>query len=93
MDWTPEECFRLIELYESYPMLWNPKDDYYTSKNKREDAWTSISKELNMEKRIVKQKMSSLLGSFRAQRSRTRKVIATENGMVELNTIFFKYCC
>ncbi|GIY01156.1 MADF domain-containing protein [Caerostris darwini] len=73
MDWSNKECLRLINLYRSHESLWNPKDPYYYTKKKKQEAWEQIATEMNLDKTVIRSKMDSLLGSFRAQRSRCRQ--------------------
>lgn len=80
MEWSNEQCLELIDLYEKHPILWDPKNQFYFSKTKKDDAWESISKELNVDTAVVRKKMSSLLGSFRAQRSKCKKSVGTGKG-------------
>ena len=39
MEWTKEQTFMLIELYQSHPVLWDPTDPTYKNKVKKIDAW------------------------------------------------------
>lgn len=80
-EWSNEECLQLITLYEKHPVLWDPKNSFYFSKSKKLDAWDSIANELGMDVQIVRQKMSSLLGSFRQQKSKGKRAMGTGKGM------------
>lgn len=51
-------------------LSWDSKDPYHFSKTKKYDAWCEIAKELNTNHDEVKKKMSSLLGSFRREKSK-----------------------
>ncbi|XP_076673266.1 uncharacterized protein LOC143371681 [Andrena cerasifolii] len=79
-EWSNEECLQLISLYEKHPVLWDPKNSFYFSKRKKLDAWDSIANELGMDVQIVRQKMSSLLGSFRQQKSKGNRAMGTGKG-------------
>lgn len=63
----------LIEKYKRMPILWNPKDPQYHNRNKREDAWRSISADLKVPASELKAKMRSLMGTFRSERSREKR--------------------
>ncbi|GBO23468.1 hypothetical protein AVEN_36893-1 [Araneus ventricosus] len=56
-------------------------------KIKKNEAWASISSALGREEKGVRQKMTSLLGSFRSQRSKGKKSIGTGKG---INLKFFQ---
>lgn len=47
MEWSNEDCIELIQEYQLKPVLWNPKNEYYFSKIKKQDAWEEIGKNLN----------------------------------------------
>lgn len=53
------------------------QNPFYFSKSKKDDAWKLVSKNFDKETAIVKKKMSSFLGSFRAQMSISRKTTGT----------------
>ncbi|GBL65504.1 hypothetical protein AVEN_97809-1, partial [Araneus ventricosus] len=77
MEWSNDDCLQLIDIYNDHELLWNPKHPYHYSKNKKNEAWASISSALGREEKGVRQKMTSLLGSFRSQRSKGKKSIGT----------------
>jgi len=56
MDWSKESCLDLINEYQKYPVLWNPKDSMYFSKNKKIDTWIQIVRNLNIDVEEVKKK-------------------------------------
>ncbi|KPJ18795.1 hypothetical protein RR48_02578 [Papilio machaon] len=70
---SQEESIRLIQLYSKYNALWDPKDPKYLNKNQREDSWRQISAQINMPVKEVKNKMVSLCGSYRREKSREKK--------------------
>ncbi|CAL1267506.1 unnamed protein product [Larinioides sclopetarius] len=84
MEWSNDDCLQLIDIYSEHPLLWDPKHPYHYSKNKKNEAWASISSTLGREEKGVRQKMTSLLGSFRSQRSKGKKSIGTGKGAVEV---------
>lgn len=43
MNWSKNDCLKLIELYRSEPVLWDPQNEFYSSATRKKDAWTSIS--------------------------------------------------
>nr|CAH7723793.1 unnamed protein product [Callosobruchus chinensis] len=70
--WTNEKCLILIGLYESDIVLWDPKYEQYFSRQKKEDAWRDISISMEIDVEEIKKKMTSLLGSFRRERSKEK---------------------
>ncbi|KAF5276793.1 hypothetical protein FQR65_LT16172 [Abscondita terminalis] len=80
MEWS----LVLIDYYEKYPVLWNPRHQFYYSKNKKNDAWDELAKELSCDTQTIKNKMNSLLGSFRAQKSKGKKTVGTGKGRKEV---------
>lgn len=87
-DWSVDMCLLLIDHYERQTVLWDPKHPFYYSKNKKINAWQAIARSLNLDVKTVRQKMVSLLGSFRAQKSKGKKAVGTGAGMrkYKLNT-------
>lgn len=83
MKWSNENCFAIIDQYEQFPIWWDPKNPFYFSKSKKDDAWESIVKNFNMKTAIEKKKISFLLSSFRAQWSNPKKTIRTGKSLFE----------
>jgi len=81
MEWSKESCLNLINEYQKYPVLWNPKDPMYFSKNKKIDAWTQIGRNLNIDTEEAKKKMISLSGSFRREKAKTKNSFGTGKGI------------
>lgn len=75
--WSTDKCLQLIDEYKKFPVLWNPKDSFYYSKSKKAEAYEVIAQKLNISVSDVKQKMNSLLGSFRRERSKGKKAMGT----------------
>lgn len=80
MEWSNEMCLQLIDLYEKYPVLWDPKHGFHYSKTKKNDAWEAIASAIQVDSKQVKQKMTSLLGSFRRERAKGKKTVGTGTG-------------
>ncbi|KAF5307554.1 hypothetical protein FQR65_LT18401 [Abscondita terminalis] len=81
---THEQSIRLIQLYSSYKMLWDPKDPKYLNKTQREDSWKQIAAEMQCPVGELKKKMESLLGSYRREKSREKKSRITGSGADEV---------
>jgi hypothetical protein len=43
MDFTDDQILQLINEYENYPVLWDPKDKFYKLNSKKKDAWDAIA--------------------------------------------------
>ncbi|GFT09538.1 MADF domain-containing protein [Nephila pilipes] len=92
MDWSNDHCIELIDAYKKRDVLWNPKHPFYNSKNKKNDAWNEIAEQMQLDEKTVRQKMNSLLGSFRAQRSKGKRLIGTGKGATEVyNSKWFAF--
>ncbi|CAG9861498.1 unnamed protein product [Phyllotreta striolata] len=68
-----EECKAFIELYRRERVLWDPKHKRYYMRAAREEAWRRISERKGVAAAELQQKMKSLLGSYRREKSRRRK--------------------
>lgn len=80
MEWTKEQCLLLIAEYEKHPVLCDAKHAFHFSKLKKIDAWEAISKEMEVSTEDCRQKMLSLLGSFKSQRAKSKKSVGTGKG-------------
>jgi hypothetical protein len=68
-----EECLALIQLYKSEEVLWNSKSANYHNKSIRENAWKDIGDEMKVSVQDLKKKMTTLLASYRGEKSRIKK--------------------
>ncbi|XP_069674310.1 uncharacterized protein [Periplaneta americana] len=80
MDWPNDLCLDLIDLYKEHPVLWDQKHPSHYSKKRKIEAWDIIAMKLGVDMQSAQKKMMSLLGSFRAQKSKGRRSIETEQG-------------
>jgi len=90
MEWTEEMALNLIKEYEKFPILWNIKHQFHFCRRKRNEAWKEIASNLKLEQLEIqlKQKMNSLLGSFRREKSKGKKIIQTGEGIyISLSSI------
>ncbi|KAL3278596.1 hypothetical protein HHI36_016139 [Cryptolaemus montrouzieri] len=74
-----QQCLKLIQLYSSHRRLWDPQCPDYSNKGLREDAWSSITREMDIPTTELKKKMVSLLGSYRREKSREKKSRTTDS--------------
>ncbi|XP_069363698.1 uncharacterized protein [Maniola hyperantus] len=83
MEWTEENCLRLIETYKRFPVLWDPKDQYYYRKNLKNDAWKEIGAIMGSDYEQCRSKLLSLLSSFRREKGKSQKSKGTGKGASE----------
>lgn len=81
MEWSKEDSLLLIQEYKKYQLLWDPRHKNYFNKIKKNEAWAEIAKTFNTDVDKTRNKMASLLGSFRRERSKGKKIIGTGTGM------------
>lgn len=81
MDWSREDSLHLIQEYKKYQLLWDPRHKNYFNKIKKNEAWAEIAKTFNTDVDKARNKMASLLGSFRRERGKGKKIIGTGTGM------------
>ncbi|XP_072385252.1 uncharacterized protein [Diabrotica undecimpunctata] len=65
LSWTNEETFKFIELYQSQPSIWDPKNELHKDKNKVIDAWNHIADTIQIPVSELKKKKESLMAAFR----------------------------
>lgn len=80
MEWTEENCLRVIETYKRFPVLWDPKDQYYYRKNLKNDAWKEIGAIMGSDYEQCRSKLLSLLSSFRREKGKSQKSKGTGKG-------------
>jgi hypothetical protein len=56
MDFTDDQILQLINEYEKYPVLWNPKDKFYKLNNKKKNAWDAIASVFETNGDVLKKK-------------------------------------
>lgn len=86
MDWNRTRCIELIEQYEKYPQLWNPKHGLYYNKTKKQDAWGCIAEAMGCSTEEVKKKMESILASFRREKAKGRKIAGSDKALQDVYT-------
>lgn len=79
-QWNRNDSIQLIEFYEQNPVLWNPNDNNYHMKTIKLDAWNDIADKMKRDVEDVKQKMTSLLSSFRREKLKVKKGMGTGKG-------------
>jgi len=76
-DWTYELSLQLIDEYKKFPILWDLKHPQHSNRDKKSDSWDMIAKNMKIDVHAVKQKLGSLLGSFRREKAKGTKIIGT----------------
>lgn len=67
-------------MYELHSVLWDAQHVQHFNKNVKHDAWSNISVQMSEDIDTVKKKMTSLLGSFRREKSKTKNSQSTGKG-------------
>lgn len=80
-QWTEEKCLNLIEIYQNYPVLWDPKDSNYYKKNLKADAWENIGQAMGIPAESCKKKFITLLACYRREKMKTKNSHGTGKGM------------
>lgn len=65
-NWTRNTIVQLIELYESYPNLWDCSSENYKNRNLRKSAVDEISNKLGIPAQEVKDKIHNLRCQFQS---------------------------
>lgn len=89
--WRNEDCIQLIQEYQIKPVLWNPTNEFYFSKIKKQDAWEEIGKNMKKNTEEIKKKALSLLGSFRREKAKGKKSMGTGKGTFYVLIILLYY--
>nr|CAI5865408.1 unnamed protein product [Callosobruchus analis] len=84
MDWDNEKSLELIELYKMKPEIWQATNKFYYNKLKKQDAWSEIAKNMGTTVDIVKNKLNSLLSSFRREKAKHESSMKTGSGRDEV---------
>lgn len=72
-EWTVDSAIRLIEAYERYPLLWNPREKLYRNKYKRNDALIEIASDIGCNVLDLKKKLESILAQYRREKKNVTK--------------------
>lgn len=80
MEWSEEKCIQLINIYQSYELLWKAKHPQHFHKIKKQDSWEKIGEEMDADPEICKKKMGSLLSSFRRENAKEKRSRGTGSG-------------
>lgn len=63
--------------------MWKSKHEFYYNKIKEEDAWREIAEIFEKDVSEIQKKLDSLKGSYRREKSKTKKHVGTGKGESE----------
>lgn len=83
-DWTNENVLKLIEIYRSKEIIWNPTNKNHFNKILKNDAWNEIASELSdhilstaITSNDCRNKMVSIHAAYRRENMKIRKSVGT----------------
>lgn len=82
MEWNNDLIMEFIQLYESYPILWNPKHPHHKNRNYLNDAWMNIGREMSIDISVdvLRKKKESLMATYRSLAKKVRESEGTGTG-------------
>lgn len=86
MDWSNEMTLEFLRLYESEPVIWNPKEPLHKNRNAVADAWKRIEVSLSIKCSVqeLKKKKESLMATFRPLLNKVKASMKTGKGADEV---------
>lgn len=63
--WSTGKTVMLIQMYERYKFVWNPKYNLHCNKYKRNDAFIAIATEVRTNIEYTKKKVDPLISQYR----------------------------
>ncbi|KAL1488633.1 hypothetical protein ABEB36_014433 [Hypothenemus hampei] len=84
VEWSHQVIEKLIDLYKGKSELWDPKNNNYHIKTRKNDAWKFVADEVRCGVSEVKAKITSLLSSFRREKLKVLKSIGTGKGRTDI---------
>lgn len=73
MEWGEDNILKLISLYRDQQVLWNQTVQDYKNKNIKNSAWNDISREMNLSKAVLQNKMRNLIIQFNREAKKGNK--------------------
>lgn len=80
MEWSQEETFRFLELFQKENIIWDPKDKYHKNSQKVNDAWERLSVQMGRPSSDLKSKKNSLMPTFRQPLRRKKQSLTSGAG-------------
>lgn len=86
MELTNELTIEFINIYEKYPILWDPMHLNHKNRNYINDAWNDIAKEVRMDISIevLKKKKESLMSTYRNLAKKVRRSETSGSGVQDV---------
>lgn len=86
MEWSSDQIFEFLDLYQAQPVLWNPKHPLHRNRNGIKDCWNKIQKDFSLEcsVEVLKKKRDSLMATFRPLLAKVKKSMASGVGIDEV---------
>ncbi|XP_046965476.1 uncharacterized protein LOC124533925 [Vanessa cardui] len=73
VTWTNELTETLIDLYHNQIVLWDSSDVHYKNKNKKKDAWKSISDIMGLHELEIQRKIKNLTAQFFREKKKLKE--------------------
>ncbi|KAL4113308.1 hypothetical protein QTP88_016957 [Uroleucon formosanum] len=95
-DWTNENVLRLIEIYRSKEIIWNPAIKNHFNKTLKNDVWKEIASELSdyiataITSNDRKNKMFSINAAYRRGKMKIRKSVGTGSDVYKSSGFAFE---
>ncbi|XP_047518168.1 uncharacterized protein LOC125058185 [Pieris napi] len=80
MDWSQDETFKFIELFQKERIIWDPKHKCHKNSQKVSDAWARLSEIMGRSQTELKNKKNSLMATFRQLLRRKKQSVRSVAG-------------
>lgn len=80
MDWSQDETFKFIELFQKERIIWDPKHKCHKNSQKVSDAWARLSEIMGRSQTELKNKKNSLMATFRQLLRRKKQSVRSGAG-------------
>lgn len=88
MNWDQQQSLMLIAELQKMEILWNSRDKAFHNTQRKEEAWKQLAEAMNAEVGEVKRKVDSLRGSYRREKSRLKRAMASGGGNMFLKILY-----
>ena len=90
--WSQEQQLCFLELFQSEPVIWDPKEKAHKDKKKVNDAWIRIQEVMKIPIKDLKAKKDSLMATFRGYYRKKRTSLTSGAAMEEVyKPVWFAY--
>lgn len=83
--WSNEREIEFLEIYQTEPTIWNPKDLNHKNKQFIHDAWIRISNQMDIPVEDFKKKRDSLKPTYRGHK---RKIKASIHSGASADSVY-----